>query len=959
MTDMLFTILSLSAFGSVLAGFMFLLKPLMRSRVSKALAYYLWLAVLLRLCLPFGVRLLVPAGWLDGAAPAISDTITESSENIPGPTVQAPVSIAPAQQDKQAATVPDSSAPAAAAAEVPTDNGGKTQTLASWLKSPAVWLVIWALGAALCLAWHIFGYIRFTGLIRRTAVCPDADDLALFRRFSKSGRVRFIQSAFVRTPMLLGFINPTVVTPCAAYSKSGNAQFLRDILMHELTHHRRKDMLYKWFALIVTSLHWFNPLMILVRREISRACELSCDEAVIRALDPEQKQHYGQTLLSLAARQPFPMGILSTTLCEEKALLKERLLFIKNYKAKTHAALALSLALLLVFTGCAAVSGVGKAPTPDADMAASAPPSPPDTSQAPASLQEDVTLFEKFGLTAAIPNEIVDSLIIQIEPEGETDEGKDMLFSVYEKRSYEAYQAVYSEGYAGYIFSIMRYSEARYEQFLGSDGSGESFFAKDDTYYYCWFTPTDVQFYYEGAHEGDLGTDSDEWKAWRELNEKCEAIRDDFIARNNLNVYSDSEFRDKAYTYDSAHIFLSYYPYYAYNGSKDEVRTLVLSQPATKGDGGIWCVERWTDRHGYIYPYFPDAGGVPSREYYAALQADCDKGMNTEWLVPEEAALYFVKAYFGHDPATPDSFERTENYAALFEQSTGDIHDYMPGLLAGEPVSDYELLPCLENLTYDSWSAFDETYGRDKNWWNFLWSALDEAAVSESQPHGPDQALRDYYIGKAFLASDAAYAEGLSTIVMRQWAHDASLYSSYLSVHLDGDEMRTLRQYLTYEISYSGGLFGLYIPDSQRSICLDTYPVGFPFACELTEESRESSWTESFGTVTVVESDGLQVTYLNSGQGVYTVITLRATKEAYAVAGVAVGDTEEYLLENWPDQLNKLDTISYDDAAWFGSGYDAAYAYTPEESTKSVLLLIEDGAVSGIELINGIDGAMY
>ena len=41
--------------------------------------------------------------------------------------------------------------------------------------------------------------------------------------------------------------------------------------------------------------------MILVRRQVSRACELSCDEAVVRGMDAAGRKHYGETLLALAA----------------------------------------------------------------------------------------------------------------------------------------------------------------------------------------------------------------------------------------------------------------------------------------------------------------------------------------------------------------------------------------------------------------------------------------------------------------------------------------------------------------------------------------------------------------------------------------------------------------------------------------------------------------------------------
>lgn len=69
----------------------------------------------------------------------------------------------------------------------------------------------------------------------------------------------------------------------------------------------RHDLLYKWLTAAVTSLHWFNPLMYLVRREVARRCELSCDEAVLHTLDQRGRRRYGETLLALAAPPP-PRG---------------------------------------------------------------------------------------------------------------------------------------------------------------------------------------------------------------------------------------------------------------------------------------------------------------------------------------------------------------------------------------------------------------------------------------------------------------------------------------------------------------------------------------------------------------------------------------------------------------------------------------------------------------------------
>lgn len=289
--------------------------------------------------------------------------------------------------------------------------------------------------------------------------------------------------------------------------------------------------------------------------------------------------------------------------------------------------------------------------------------------------------------------------------------------------------------------------------------------------------------------------------------------------------------------------------------------------------------------------------------------------------------------------------------------STGDIHDYMPKLLTGESVSDYELLPCLENFTRTTWLELDKTYGSE--WWNPLWLALRDAAVSGTGADSDDQSLRNYYMGKAYLTSDGAYSEGLSDILKLQWDYDRALYSACLKDRFSEDEAVSLRKAIIYSLSYSESIFSLTIPEN-GTLFLDVYPVDFPFAFDLTEKSRKDFRAESFGKGEVVEGDDLQVTYLNNDEGVYAIITIRTVKEGCSSAGVAIGSPEKALLEGWFDKpLKKFDSISYDDEAWFGDDYDYAYAHTPEESTKSLVFLIKDGLVSGIEIINGLDGAMY
>ena len=159
------------------------------------------------------------------------------------------------------------------------------------------------------------------------------------------------------SPLLLGVLQPTIVLPVGLTDPAR----LRDILAHELTHARRHDLLFKWFAAFAASVHWFNPLLPFIRREIGRACELACDEAVVRSLAPPARKQYGETLLLLAAKAPMGALPLAVTLCEEKQSLEERLVSIVKIHRRTPAALLLTVALALALGGCALFSGAAVA----------------------------------------------------------------------------------------------------------------------------------------------------------------------------------------------------------------------------------------------------------------------------------------------------------------------------------------------------------------------------------------------------------------------------------------------------------------------------------------------------------------------------------------------------------------------------------------------------------------------
>jgi beta-lactamase regulating signal transducer with metallopeptidase domain len=357
MNNTILTVLSLSASGSILALILLALRPVLKNKVSKAFQYYIWLLVLLRLALPLSfdnsiMNQVIPQ---TGTAPAL--VILTPDESGKGMLTREDI---PTQGNGQNAgqIAPSETTLGSVGVSEPDPIAASGQTHFNiWEFIVENQTAIWLLGAFVHFSWFIIAYLRFSWKIRKTCVEPHPWDTESFSKLRGNTNIQLACNPYITTPMMIGFSSPCIIIPQLAFVVNGMGSELEHILQHELTHYRRRDLLYKWFVVLVSSLHWFNPLMILIRREISRACELSCDEAVVRYLDVVERQGYGETLLAIASNKRLPTGIVTTTMCEEKLELKERLESIMTYKRKNVLMVAVSLTLTLLLAGCSVALG--------------------------------------------------------------------------------------------------------------------------------------------------------------------------------------------------------------------------------------------------------------------------------------------------------------------------------------------------------------------------------------------------------------------------------------------------------------------------------------------------------------------------------------------------------------------------------------------------------------------------
>jgi beta-lactamase regulating signal transducer with metallopeptidase domain/Flp pilus assembly protein TadD len=139
-------------------------------------------------------------------------------------------------------------------------------------RSPEPWLILWALGAALCLGLWALRALRPVPAVR----LPNQTESEILAGIP----LRII--AADQVPGACGWLRPCVVLPDGLSDHLAPAE-LRAVVEHELAHIRRHDNL--WAALVhaVVSVFWFHPLLWWMERRMLAERETACDEMVLRA----------------------------------------------------------------------------------------------------------------------------------------------------------------------------------------------------------------------------------------------------------------------------------------------------------------------------------------------------------------------------------------------------------------------------------------------------------------------------------------------------------------------------------------------------------------------------------------------------------------------------------------------------------------------------------------------------
>ena len=141
-------------------------------------------------------------------------------------------------------------------------------------------------------------------------------------------------TAFLKSPIIVGLLKPCIYLPIHLISDYDETD-MRYMLLHELQHYKHHDAIANYLMNLAGVVYWFNPLVWYALKEMRNDREVACDTSVLKMLEEDAYEDYGNTLINFAEKvslTPFPFA---AGLGGNMKQMKRRIINIASYEKPT------------------------------------------------------------------------------------------------------------------------------------------------------------------------------------------------------------------------------------------------------------------------------------------------------------------------------------------------------------------------------------------------------------------------------------------------------------------------------------------------------------------------------------------------------------------------------------------------------------------------------------------------
>ena len=312
--------LSATIYGSIAGIVILVIKVLMKNKLNKKYAYLLWMILIIKLVMPFGPE---SSFSLFNQIPIKinSQVNMNNNSNINEYTIYTDYEGHSSKNTSQEAIITQS-------ASIINNESEKSIFI-------NVIPLVWISGAVLTSVSYTVIYLHFMENIRKKenikydyleSVLNGCKEKLHIKR-----KINIVVDDMINSPSLIGIWKIRIIIPNNLTNLS--KEELQHIFLHELCHFKSKDTWVDNMLVFLQCIHWFNPIIWYLFKQMRNDMEMACDERVLSVLNEKDHNKYGLTMLTVLEKvnynKKFALGL---NMADDKKTIKKRVELIKNSK---------------------------------------------------------------------------------------------------------------------------------------------------------------------------------------------------------------------------------------------------------------------------------------------------------------------------------------------------------------------------------------------------------------------------------------------------------------------------------------------------------------------------------------------------------------------------------------------------------------------------------------------------
>lgn len=203
-----------------------------------------------------------------------------------------------------------------------------------------IFFTVWVVGMVISIGFVIYSNYQIYQIKKSATSIKDQKIIELLEDCKEvvgvKRKIMLQETSLITSPITFGILQPYILLPIKTQEVFTLSE-IKYVFLHELNHHKSKDVIVNFIMSIFQIIYWFNPFIWYALKRIRIDRELACDVSVLNLLDESGYIEYGHTIIHFVNKkydrtnEQFALGIGGA-----KKQIKQRIQNIANFSGDSQ-----------------------------------------------------------------------------------------------------------------------------------------------------------------------------------------------------------------------------------------------------------------------------------------------------------------------------------------------------------------------------------------------------------------------------------------------------------------------------------------------------------------------------------------------------------------------------------------------------------------------------------------------